>query len=178
MIRNDPVHIGTYALRGAIAAMAMTGMRVVTVGLNLLPKVPPEEIFEDALPQFLELVPREYWDEAIELAHWGYGAVGGATFGANPDRQHRPAREPRRLPTGSGAARASLSEHEGAVLGSAGPFVYATVRRMRPKRPGAERSSLSVRERMATVVGHPAAAPDSQPPLGQRRLADDATQHG
>ena len=91
MIRNDPVHIGTYALRGAIAAMAMTGMRVVTVGLNLLPKVPPEEIFEDALPQFLELVPREYWDEAIELAHWGYGAVGGATFGANPDRQHRPA---------------------------------------------------------------------------------------
>ena len=26
---------------GAIAAMAMTGMRVVTVGLNLLPKDPP-----------------------------------------------------------------------------------------------------------------------------------------
>jgi hypothetical protein len=84
MIRNDPVHIGTYAVRGAIAAMAMTGMRVVTVGLNLLPKDPPEEIFEDALPQILELVPREYWDEAIELAHWGYGAVGGAVFALLP----------------------------------------------------------------------------------------------
>lgn len=91
MTRNDPLHIGTYALRGAIAAMAMTGMRVVTVGLNLLPKDPPEEIFEDALPQFLELVPREYWDEAIELAHWGYGAVGGATFALLPAaiRRHR-----------------------------------------------------------------------------------------
>jgi uncharacterized membrane protein YagU involved in acid resistance len=84
MTRHDPVHIGTYALRGAIAAMAMTGMRVVTVGLNLLPKDPPEEIFEDALPQFLELVPREYQGEVIELAHWGYGAVGGATFALLP----------------------------------------------------------------------------------------------
>jgi uncharacterized membrane protein YagU involved in acid resistance len=91
MTRNDPAHLGTYALRGAIAAMAMTGMRVVTVGLNLLSKDPPEEIFEDALPQFLELVPREYRDEAIELAHWGYGAVGGATFALLPAaiRRHR-----------------------------------------------------------------------------------------
>jgi|Tabmets5t2r1_1033131.scaffolds.fasta_scaffold03436_1 hypothetical protein len=91
MTRNDPVHLGTYALRGVIAAMAMTGMRVVTVGLNLLPKAPPDEIFEDALPQFLELVPREHRDEAIELAHWGYGAVGGATFAFLPAalRRHR-----------------------------------------------------------------------------------------
>jgi hypothetical protein len=80
-----------YALRGAIAAMAMTGMRVVTVGLNLLPKDPPEEIFEDALPYLLELVPRDYRDAAIELAHWGYGAVGGATFALLPAtvRRHR-----------------------------------------------------------------------------------------
>jgi uncharacterized membrane protein YagU involved in acid resistance len=60
--------------------MAMTAMRVVTARLNLLAKDPPEEIFEDALPQFLELVPREYRNEAIELAHWAYGAVGGAMF--------------------------------------------------------------------------------------------------
>ena len=84
MTRNDPAHLGTYALRGAIAAMAMTGMRVVTVGLKLLPKDPPEEIFEDALPHLLALVPREYRDEAIELAHWGYGAVGGAVFALIP----------------------------------------------------------------------------------------------
>ena len=91
MTRNDPAHLSTYALRGAIGAMAMTGIRVVTAGLNLLPKDPPEEIFEDALPHFLELVPRDYRDEAIELAHWGYGAVGGAMFALLPAaiRRHR-----------------------------------------------------------------------------------------
>ena len=91
MTHSDPAHLGTYALRGAIAAMAMTGMRVMTVGLNLLPKDPPQEIFEDALPHFLELVPRQYREEAVELAHWGYGAVGGATFALLPAaiRRHR-----------------------------------------------------------------------------------------
>jgi uncharacterized membrane protein YagU involved in acid resistance len=89
--RDSPADLGTYALRGAIAAMAMTGMRVVTVGLDLLPKDPPEEIFEDALPHLLELVPREYREEAIELAHWGFGALGGATFALLPAalRRHR-----------------------------------------------------------------------------------------
>ena len=91
MTRDSPADLGTYALRGAIAAMAMTGMRVVTVGLDLLPKDPPEEIFEDALPHLLELVPREYREEAIELAHWGFGALGGATFALLPAalRSHR-----------------------------------------------------------------------------------------
>jgi uncharacterized membrane protein YagU involved in acid resistance len=91
MIRNHPAHVGTYALRGAIGAMAMTAMRVVTARLNLLSKDPPEEIFEDALTQFLELVPREYRDQAIEVAHWGYGAVGGAMFVLLPAgiRRHR-----------------------------------------------------------------------------------------
>ena len=91
MTRDSPADLGTYALRGAIAAMAMTGMRVVTVGLDLLPKDPPEEIFEDALPHLLELVPREYREEAIELAHWGFGALGGATFALLPAalRRHR-----------------------------------------------------------------------------------------
>jgi uncharacterized membrane protein YagU involved in acid resistance len=81
---NSPADLGMYALRGAIAAMAMTGMRVVTVGFNLLPKDPPDEVFEDGLPHLLELVPREYRDEAIELAHWGYGALGGAIFALLP----------------------------------------------------------------------------------------------
>ena len=91
MTRDSPADLGTYALRGAIAAMAMTGMRVVTVGLDLLPKDPPEEIFEDALPHLLELVPHEYREEAIELAHWGFGALGGATFALLPAalRRHR-----------------------------------------------------------------------------------------
>jgi uncharacterized membrane protein YagU involved in acid resistance len=89
--RDSPADLGTYALRGVIAAMAMTGMRVITVGFNLLPKDPPEEVFEDGLPHLLERVPREHRDEAIELAHWGYGALGGATFALLPAaiRRHR-----------------------------------------------------------------------------------------
>jgi hypothetical protein len=80
----DAPVVGTYMLRGAIAAMAMTGMRVVTVGLGLLPKDPPEEIFEDALPHYLEPIPPEFRNEFIELAHWGYGAAGGAAFAVLP----------------------------------------------------------------------------------------------
>jgi hypothetical protein len=76
--------VGTFALRGTIAAMAMTGMRVVTVGLGFLPKDPPEEIFEEALPQFLEAVPPDYRGEFIELAHWAYGSAGGAAFALLP----------------------------------------------------------------------------------------------
>jgi uncharacterized membrane protein YagU involved in acid resistance len=91
MTCNHPAHLGKCALRGAIGAMAMTAMRIVTARLNLLPKDPPEEILEDALPQILELLPREYRDQAIELAHWGYGAVGGAIFVLLPAaiRRHR-----------------------------------------------------------------------------------------
>jgi uncharacterized membrane protein YagU involved in acid resistance len=88
---KDDALLGTYLLRGAIAAMAMTGMRVVTTGLGLLPKDPPEEIFEDALPQFLETIPAEFREEAIELAHWGYGAAGAVGYALLPGaiRRHR-----------------------------------------------------------------------------------------
>ena len=36
MTDSSPASLGMYALRGVIAAMAMTGMRVVTVGFDLL----------------------------------------------------------------------------------------------------------------------------------------------
>lgn len=69
--------------------MAMTGMRQVTTGLGLLPKVPPEEIFEEALPALLEPIPPDYRHEAIELAHWAYGAVGGLAFALLPAQARR-----------------------------------------------------------------------------------------
>jgi hypothetical protein len=69
--------------------MSMTGMRVVTSGLGLLPKPPPEEIFRDALPQVLEVIPAEYREEAIEVAHWAYGALGGAAFALMPTAVRR-----------------------------------------------------------------------------------------
>ena len=77
------------AVRGAFAAMAMTGIRRVTTGLGLVEKPPPERIATDAFPHLLAQVPPDHRDEAIELAHWGYGAAAGAAFGALPTRVRR-----------------------------------------------------------------------------------------
>jgi hypothetical protein len=72
------------ATRGVVAAMAMTGMRRVTTGLGLVREAPPEAIARQGFPALLARVPIENREEAIELAHWAYGAVGGAIFGSLP----------------------------------------------------------------------------------------------
>jgi hypothetical protein len=74
------------ALRGAIAAMAMTGMRVLTVDLGIVDETPPRAIFRQRAPGLLKRVPRDKRRSAIELAHWGYGAIGGMMFGLLPDQ--------------------------------------------------------------------------------------------
>ena len=72
------------AVRGVIGAMAMTGMRRITTGFGLLEQTPPDAVAEQApiVSRLIDRVPSEYRDEVIELAHWGYGALGGAAFGA------------------------------------------------------------------------------------------------
>lgn len=70
--------------RGVVAAMAMTGMRRMTTGLGLLRQPPPDMIAEEGVPGLLARVPPHHRDEAIELAHWTYGAAGGAAFGLLP----------------------------------------------------------------------------------------------
>lgn len=72
------------ALRGAVAAMAMTGMRVLTTELGLVGEPPPQAILRQRARGLLRLVPRQRRRAAIELAHWGYGAGGGAAFAALP----------------------------------------------------------------------------------------------
>ncbi len=72
------------ALRGGVAAMAMTGMRVLTTELGLVEEPPPQAIFRQRARGLLRLVPREHRRAAIELAHWGYGAGGGAAFALLP----------------------------------------------------------------------------------------------
>ncbi len=79
------------AARGTIAAMAMTGMRRVTTGLGLLEETPPERLATEGVPSLLAMVPADLRNEAIEVAHWGYGAAAGAAFGLLP----RPVRERR-----------------------------------------------------------------------------------
>lgn len=80
-----PGRVAHAALRGGVAAMAMTGMRVLTVELGLVEEPPPQAIFRQKAHGLLRLVPRKRRRAAIELAHWGYGAGGGATFGALPE---------------------------------------------------------------------------------------------
>jgi hypothetical protein len=76
-------------LRGAIAAMAMTGMRAFTVSAGLVEEPPPRAIFRQKARGLLRHVPRRRRRAAIELAHWGYGAGGGAAFGALPEDVRR-----------------------------------------------------------------------------------------
>jgi hypothetical protein len=76
-------------VRGAIAAMAMTGMRVLTVNLGIVEQTPPEAIFKQKARGLIRSVPRGKRVAGMELAHWGYGAGGGAVFGILPDSMRR-----------------------------------------------------------------------------------------
>jgi hypothetical protein len=76
-------------LRGAIAAMAMTGMRRLTVNLGIVKQPPPEMILKEKAPGLIARVPKGRRVAAIELAHWTYGAGGGAVFGMLPEEFRR-----------------------------------------------------------------------------------------
>jgi hypothetical protein len=69
--------------------MAMTGVRRMTKGLGLLRRDPPEAVLEEGLPGLAARIPPERRDAVIELAHWLYGAAGGAAFVLLPDRIKR-----------------------------------------------------------------------------------------
>jgi hypothetical protein len=80
-------HAGEIAhasLRGAIAAAAMTGMRAFTVDVGLVEQTPPQAIAKQRAKGLLRRVPRGRRRAAIELAHWTYGAVGGAAHAVLP----------------------------------------------------------------------------------------------
>lgn len=83
---NEVVHA---AGRGAIAAMAMTGMRAFTVDVGIVEQTPPEAILKQKARGVLALVPRKRRRATIEAFHWGYGAGGGAAFALLPDKLRR-----------------------------------------------------------------------------------------
>jgi hypothetical protein len=73
--RSRGSDIAHAALRGAIASMAMTGMRTVTVSLGLVEQAPPQQLAGEASGRRRA---------NIELAHWAFGAIGAMGFGALP----------------------------------------------------------------------------------------------
>lgn len=83
---NEVLHA---AGRGAVGAMAMTGMRAVTVGLGIVDQTPPQAILKQKARGLMALAPRKKRRAALELAHWTYGMAGGAAFGLLPDEVRR-----------------------------------------------------------------------------------------
>ena len=77
------------AVRGTVGAMAMTGLRTLAKELGVVSKTPPEAVAQEGVPELLRQVPPEYRGAAIELAHWSYGAAGGAVYAFLPRRLAR-----------------------------------------------------------------------------------------
>lgn len=74
------------AVRGVIAAMAMTGMRSFTVSAGLVEETPPRAILRQKSKGLLRVMPRRFRGAGQELAHWGFGAAGGAAFTMLPEK--------------------------------------------------------------------------------------------
>lgn len=86
---TDKGILGSAAARGVIGAMAMTGFRTVAAELGWLHQAPPEEVAKRGIPSVFRTIPRKHRKEAIQLAHWGYGAAAGAAFGLLPEPVRR-----------------------------------------------------------------------------------------
>jgi hypothetical protein len=75
------------AARGVVGAMAMTGLRVVTTELGLVDQTPPDAVSRQrarGARALLRRAPRRQRRGLVEVAHWAFGAGGGAAFGALP----------------------------------------------------------------------------------------------
>ena len=83
---NEVLHA---AGRGTVGAMAMTGMRMLTVSLGIVEQTPPQAIFKQKARGLMAIAPRKKRRAAMELAHWTYGAACGAAFGLLPDEVRR-----------------------------------------------------------------------------------------
>lgn len=70
--------------RGAIAAMAMSGLRQASTSLGLVEQTPPEQMLKRATPRLFHRVPVNRRPAVVEFIHWGVGAAGGAMFGLLP----------------------------------------------------------------------------------------------
>jgi hypothetical protein len=92
-VSADPARIADVAhgaLRGAVAAMAMTGMRAFTVNAGIVEQPPPQAIIRQRVPGMGRFGVRRKRRRVVEeLFHWGYGAGGGAAFAVLPEPVRR-----------------------------------------------------------------------------------------
>ena len=72
------------AARGAVGAMAMTGIRTFAGALGIVGETPPEAIAGEAAAGLLSAVRPQHREAAVEFLHWTVGAGGGAMFGLLP----------------------------------------------------------------------------------------------
>jgi hypothetical protein len=79
------------AIRGAVAAMAMTGLREFTRHVGLLEEPPPETILRTVVPRPWRGAQHGPRRAQAEAAHWAYGAAAGALFAALPPLLRRSA---------------------------------------------------------------------------------------
>ncbi|GAB2958548.1 hypothetical protein GCM10027280_54150 [Micromonospora polyrhachis] len=77
------------AMRGAIAAMAMSGLRQLTTSLGLVERIPPESVLLHTAPGLLRRIPVKRRSALVEVVHWSYGLAGGVFFGVLPRRLRR-----------------------------------------------------------------------------------------
>jgi hypothetical protein len=80
-----PKELAHGALRGSIAAMAMTGMREFTQSAGIVDQTPPQAIVNQRATGLVRRVPRKRRRAALEALHWSYGALGGLGFASLPD---------------------------------------------------------------------------------------------
>jgi hypothetical protein len=86
-VSHESEELAHAALRGAIGAMAMSGMRLLTKNLGLLRETPPEAIAKKRrVTGLARHIPKRRRAAFVVLFHWAVGAGGGVAFRLLPDR--------------------------------------------------------------------------------------------
>jgi hypothetical protein len=73
------------AFRGAIGAMAMTGIRQFAAHADVIRDDPPARMARKQAKGLLRSVPRRKRGAVVELIHWIMGAAFGLAFGLLPE---------------------------------------------------------------------------------------------